>query len=226
MIYYIPYTMVYAIEREELSDIVSATDENLARTTYFGSSTDFRRTYFAGHRNTNILYTLIKRLLGFCTITPPPPPHTYIQFAVSRAKRPELVYRFRDPKGTFKKTVSQRSIIPHRVRTDANRPSDVNYVNKNEYNKGSRAYSDRIMRYIHVYIYILYVFNSLPLHHHHHYWYPLGLTEYLYCIKYKNIQAYRNAFNENQKKPIDVTNTILNNIIIRNYSSSINKTQL
>jgi len=27
-----------------------------------------------GHRNTNILYTLIKRLLGFCTITPSPPP--------------------------------------------------------------------------------------------------------------------------------------------------------
>lgn len=78
MIYYVPHTMVYAIKHEELSDIVSATDENLARTTYFGSSTDFRRTYFAGHRNTNILYTLIKRLLGFCTITPPPPPHTRI----------------------------------------------------------------------------------------------------------------------------------------------------
>jgi hypothetical protein len=88
--------------------------------------------------------------------------YTYIQFAVSRAKRPELVYRFRDPKGTFKKTVSRRSIIPHRVRTDADRPSDVNYVNKNENNKGPRAYSDRIMHYIHVYIYILYVFSSLP----------------------------------------------------------------
>lgn len=77
MIYYFPYTMVYTTGREDLSNIVSATDENLARTMYFGWSTDFRRTYFAGHQNTNILYTLIKRLLGFCTITPPPP-HTRI----------------------------------------------------------------------------------------------------------------------------------------------------
>lgn len=83
---------------------------------------------------------------------------------MSRAKRPELVYRFRGPKGTYKKTVSRRSIIPLRVRTDSDRPSNVNYVNKNENNKGPRAYSDRIISaiYICVYIYILYVFSSLP----------------------------------------------------------------
>lgn len=166
---------------KDVSGIVSATDENPAQTTYFGLTERVVRPsvrptisvgHFLrlGHWNTNILYTLIKRLLGFCTITPsppppppPPPPHyTYIQFAVSRAKRPELVYRFQDPKGTFKKTVSRRSIIPHRVRTDADRRSDVNYVNKNENNKGPRAYSDRIMHYIHVYM--LYVFSSHRIH--------------------------------------------------------------
>jgi len=153
-----------------LSSIVSATTKNPAQKTYFGltervisPSDDFCRVFFAvgpsEHKHFIYVDKAFARLLHHYTIATTTTPiattttyYTYIQFAVSRAKRPELVYRFRDPKGTFKKTVSWRSIILHRVRTDANRPYDVNYVNKNENNKGLRAYSDRIIHYIYTYI--------------------------------------------------------------------------
>jgi len=153
MIYYVPHTVIYVTERRgrvryRFSDWRKSGADAVFRSDWTRSLSarpldDFRRAIFAvgpsEHKHFIYVDKAFARLLHHYTIattTTTTTYYTYIQFAVSRAKRPELVYRFRDPKGTFKKTVSRRSIIPHRVRMDADRPSDVNYVNKNENNKG------------------------------------------------------------------------------------------
>jgi len=104
----VPHTVIYVTElRGRVRGFVSATDEN---PTYFGlservirPSDDFRRAFFAvgpsEHKHFIYVDKAFARLLHHYTIATTTTYYTYIQFAVSRAKRPELVYRFRDPKG-------------------------------------------------------------------------------------------------------------------------------